>query len=199
MKNAETKGMDWSHSITFIRNMTQLFEAMLMHPEFVAIKNEHFDLVVIEWFMNDFHIGLAPHFNAPAVITTAGKASAILRNYVGVPNGVAYKPSPYLSYKGVMTFRQRLNNFLIVSGEVLLAHVMDYFWHEPHYAKHFPGPKYPSFYEARKNISLVLVNQHFSQGFMEAYLPAMVEIGGSHIKSEAEPLPTVRNCVLAAF
>lgn len=191
MNNAEKDGMDWSQMFGFIKNMTTMYEEMLVHPEFVKIKNEKFDLIVLGWFMNDFHIGLAAHFKVPAVVTLNSKATAFVRNYVGMSQGTSYNPSQFLGYQGVMTFRERVINFFAVSAENLFSYGFDYFWHEPHYAKNFPSDKYVSFDEARKNISLVLVNHHFSQGAMEAYLPNMVEVGGMHIKSEPNPLPKV--------
>lgn len=191
MKNVEEKGFEWSQMYGFLKNITSLYENMLTHPNYLNIKNEHFDLVVIGWFLNDFQVGLGAHFNAPVVWSATIKPQLTFRKFVGMSSGVSYNVAHYLNYKGVMTFQQRLMNFFAVSVEHLMAFGFDYFWYEPYYRKNFPSTDYPSYDEAKKNVSLVLVNSHFSEGSSEAYLPGMVEVGGMHIESNPKPLPNV--------
>lgn len=162
-KDAEKSGFDWSLMFTFVANMTEIYEEMLVHPKFLPIKNEQFDLIVIGWFWNDFQIGLAAHFNVPAVIDVVANPSVFHRKYIGNPSGASYNPVEFLNFKGPMSFTERFINFIGVSAENLISYWADYYWHEPHYSKNFPSNKYPSFHDARKNISLVLMNNHFSQ------------------------------------
>lgn len=195
MENSENSGYDWSRMFQFQQNMTSLYDNISVHPEFIKIKNQHFDLVIIGWLLNDFQVGLGAHFSAPVIWSTTIKPQLNFRNLVGMSSGVSYNPSTFLNYKGVMTFWQRLINFITVSAENLLLFGFEYFWYEPYYRKHFPPNKYPSYDEAKKNVSLVLVNSHFSEGSLEAYLPGMVEIGGMHIQTNTTPLSDVRNFV----
>lgn len=53
----------------------------------------------------------------------------------------------------------------------------------------FPRNKYPSYADMKKNVSLVLINHHFSQGPVRPLPPGMVEIGGIQIKEKPDPLP----------
>lgn len=57
----------------------------------------------------------------------------------------------------------------------------------------FPSERYISYDEARKNISLVILNSHFSQGVVRPLVPAMVEVGGLQINPTPDKLPEVRN------
>lgn len=188
---AEDNGIGLFELLSFFQQVTDVAELMVIHPDYLKIKNEQFDLVYIGWFVNDFHIGIGAHFKCPVIMSIPNRPGVFVRNYVGMPNGVSYIPSSFMSHSGPMNFQQRLVNFIAIGVETFFTVAMDYYFQDPMYQKHFPANEYPSMYEARKNISLVLVNHHFSQGVLEAYLPAMVEVGGMHIKSEPEPLPSV--------
>lgn len=64
------------------------------------------------------------------------------------------------------------------------------------FSKHFPSDRYRSYDEAEKNLSMVLVNGHFSQGAVRPNLPAIVDVGGLQIKPKPDPLPTVSNFLI---
>lgn len=55
----------------------------------------------------------------------------------------------------------------------------------------FPADQYISYEDATKNLSLVLLNSHFSQGGIRPYVPAMIEVGGLQIKPKPDKLPEV--------
>lgn len=57
----------------------------------------------------------------------------------------------------------------------------------------FPSDRYISYDEAMRNLSLVLLNSHFSQGGVRPYVPAMIEVGGLQVKPTPDPLPEVRS------
>ncbi|KAJ6636556.1 UDP-glucosyltransferase 2 [Pseudolycoriella hygida] len=57
-------------------------------------------------------------------------------------------------------------------------------------AQHFPASKnYPTFDEVKRNVSLVFVGHHFSQGAIRPSVPNLIEIGGIQIKDKPDPLP----------
>lgn len=43
-----------------------------------------------------------------------------------------------------------------------------------------------------KNLSIILVNSHISQGNIRPNVPAIIEIGGIQVKSTPAPLPDVK-------
>lgn len=192
MNIAENEGSSTAiHFWTFINEMPKLSEAMLLHSEFLKLKQEQFDLLIIGWFANDFQIGLGEHFKCPVIISFPFKPSIFVRNYVGNPHGISHIPSAALAHKGSMNFQQRIMNFLAITIETAMSYAIDYMVLDPIYRRHFPSDRYPSMFELRKNVSLVLVNHHFSEGSIEAYLPAIIEVGGMHINSKINPLPKV--------
>lgn len=56
------------------------------------------------------------------------------------------------------------------------------------YDESFPDPK-PSLSEAMKNVSLVLLNSHFTLSYPRPYVPNMIEVGGLHLNRVPNPLP----------
>lgn len=161
--------------------ITGRYESMFTHPDYIRIKNETFDLVIFGWFMNDFQLGVAAHFNAPAVLTLPSKMTAFVRSYIGNPNVISHVPGIIAPYKGQMNFYQRLVNFFAVAGEHIIVLMSETLIQRPYYDRNFPNDQYPSYEEARKNVALVLVAHHFSQGSMEPNLPGAVDVGGMHI------------------
>lgn len=155
-------------------------------------REESFDLIVLGWFMNDYQIGLAADFKCPAVIMSPTPAFGILRSYVGNPTGATYTPNTMLPYHGVrMSFWQRSLNVLVSAIEAVVTVGIGEFYMEPIYAQNFPADRYPSFAEAKKNVSLVLVTSHFSQGVLMANFPSLVEVSGMHISQKPMDLPKV--------
>lgn len=58
--------------------------------------------------------------------------------------------------------------------------------------KFFPEDKYSTYDQMKQNVSLILLNTHFSSNGPRSYLPNVIEIGGIQIKSKPLPLPKVR-------
>lgn len=88
-----------------------------------------------------------------------------------------------------MNFWQRFGNILMAAFETTYMK----FFYEPYqnliYEESFPGQK-PSLDELKKNVSLVLLNSHFTLNYPRPYLPNMIEVGGLHINRVPNPLPT---------
>lgn len=176
-----------------IRTTTGLTSHFLNSLQLAELKKEQFDLIVFGWFMNDFQIGLASHFDVPSVIISTVQNVKIMRDYVGNPAEVSSVPALHLNSNGPMTFMQRVKNVLIYGIEFVLTHALQYFVMQPLYIEHFPPDNYPSYDEAKRNVSLVFINSHFSQGTPSALVPGFIEYSGMHIKRQPDPLPQVRN------
>lgn len=58
----------------------------------------------------------------------------------------------------------------------------------PH-SYNFPPDRYRSYEESLKNVSLLLLNTHFSSTRPRAYLPNVIEVGGLQVKPTPSPLP----------
>lgn len=111
----------------------------------------------------------------------------------GNPFSFSYIPDSLLTLSDSMSFLERLEN--TVNGLWDLAWFNWYFVpaQDAIIKKHFKYPgveKIPSVSELIKNISLSLVNSHFSIGYSRPFSPNMVEIAGMHLKP-VQKLPKV--------
>lgn len=180
-----------------LKNFGAIATDTFTHPAVEKLKREEtFDLVVFGWFFNDYQLGIAAHFKCPSVIISTTPSMELLRNYVGNPSAVAYVTSQMIPITGQMSYKQRVFNFIATAVETILFNSIDYFLFSNVYAAYFPPDKYPTYFEAKKNVSLVLVTAHFSQGHPTPSLPAMIEVSGLHIKKNPNPLPKVRNSLV---
>lgn len=169
--------------------MSRTFD-ILKHPKFIELKKESFDLVVFGYFFNDFALGLSGHFRCPSVVLFPNVNNYFIRKLTGNPNSVSTVPAVF-SFPTPMSFFQRMANLFAGTMEPILFEVIDYVYSRPFYNEAFPAEIYPTFDEVLKNVSLVLLSQHFSERTAEALVPGVIEVAGMHIKKEPSPLPKV--------
>lgn len=170
----------------------------LNHPvlqTFLHTTNFKFDVIVMEVFMNEAFLGLGHYFGAPVVGFSTFGASKWSNDMVGNPSPMSYIPHYKVKFSDRMTFFQRVINVLMYLSE---SAFMD--WHymprqERLYNDIFPDPK-PKLHELRKNVSLVLLNNHFSLHFPRPYVPNMIEVGGLQINRTPKKLPADLQTIL---
>lgn len=155
----------------------------LTHPrmsEFLARSDINFDVVICEIFVNEALIGFGQHFGAPVIGLDTIGATMWTMEMVGAPAPLSYVPSRLLSMTDTMNFAQRIGNTLLNGLDRFIYN--QYLTHQEQiYQNVFPGISKPSLEKIRKNVSLVLVNQHYSTSFPQPLVPNMIEIGGLHI------------------
>ncbi|XP_065074448.1 UDP-glucosyltransferase 2-like [Ochlerotatus camptorhynchus] len=158
------------------------------HPEVQRIiKEEKFDLLVVG-LMADFLLGVANWLGTPTVVVHPNVAMEVVNSMVGNPSPIATVPNSMRGMPSPMSFTDRLKNSLIWILEGSFG------WYmmktsEQFYNSNFPRDQFPSYDEVRRNVSLVLVNQHFTKTSPRPYVQAMVEVGGLQIKQTPDPLP----------
>ncbi|CAH0585781.1 unnamed protein product [Chrysodeixis includens] len=158
--------------------------------QFLAEDNK-FDLVINEQFFQESLYVLAHKYNAPlALVTTFGNC---MRHNIVVRNPLQLSTvlSEFLTVEDPTSFSGRLKNLYFTIYE----YVYWRFWYleeqEKFVKKYIKGLRepVPSLYDLQKNVSLMLVNSHFSFDPPAAYLPNVVEIGGSHLIRSNTTLP----------
>lgn len=157
-------------------------------PEFQRlVREEQFDLAVVGFFMNSFIIGVGELFRCPTVLYFSASGSG-LTNVVGNPVEVAAVPHLMLGPRNPMTFLDRVINTILHGIEKIM---LMYIRHKElsYYESNFPAEKgFRSYDAAIRNVSLVMLNTHFSQYVPRPYLPNMVEVGGIQINVKPEPM-----------
>lgn len=163
------------------------------------LKADHkFDIVVGEQFFQEAFYSLAHKYQAPLVlVTTSGnymRCNIAMRNPLQLSTVVA----DYLIVKDPKSFWGRFRNAYYVMYE--------FFWWKywylpmqealiPKYIPNLPEPV-PRLYDVQSNVSLLLINSHFSFEGPVAYLPNIVEVGGLHLSKSDSELPKVSSTSL---
>ncbi|XP_060528067.1 UDP-glycosyltransferase UGT5-like isoform X2 [Cylas formicarius] len=140
---------------------------------------EHFDVVVIEQFLNDATKIFAHHFKAPLIIASSLGPNIWVNDLVANPEPPAYVPNVFLNFNDEMGFTERLYNFLFGIFCQLNTHFVVYPTQSKILKKYYPiGPDLDGIIY---NVSLVFLNSHESINEPVPIVPNMVHIGGYHV------------------
>lgn len=160
---------------TFSRNI-------LKHPNVQNLlkSNQKFDAVIIEQFNNDALKGFAHQFKAPLILVSSIGANGWVNSLVGNPAPYSYISEMFMCYSDHMTFFQRLKNTLFAIAMELNRNLYFFPRQNEILQECFPNP--PHLNDLLYNVSLIFLNSHVSTNQPKPHVPAMVEIGGYHIK-----------------
>lgn len=188
----------------FLSHMAVRSRLAVLHEKTQALlnnPNEKFDLFVLGWTANDFQLGIAGHFRVPSVVLSTFTPLKCKRDFVGNPATISTVPMMTTGQPHeAMGFLLRLKTFIFYSVEFLLVQWLNEFKHRPNYNELFPADKgYPSYDEVKKNVSLVLVNHHFSLGGIRPMMPNFIEVSGLQAKVTPDPLPVVSDSEAKSF
>ncbi|GAB0091280.1 hypothetical protein DMENIID0001_061010 [Sergentomyia squamirostris] len=152
------------------------------------MREESFDLIIIEIFRTDCLVGLGDHFKCPVIGFYSGLIDDHINDLSGNPMSVASVPHSLLGNMKEMDFITKLKTFLYsafgkITSDVLNARS------EECYKSIFPYPKYRPYDEMKRNISLFFINEHVSVDTARALVPNVIPVGGLSIKSKPDPLP----------
>lgn len=151
--------------------------------------NQKFDLIIGELFNSECSLGFIHRFKAPIVAISTTSMIIWHNRRFGNPDNPAYVPHSLLWYGDKMNFIQRVVSVLsTVYTKLKYDSFLD--TNKKLLEKHL-NSSISNFDELIKNISLILVNTHWSMEFSRPLVPAVVQIGGVHIQ-KAKKLPQVR-------
>ncbi|XP_065361599.1 UDP-glucosyltransferase 2-like [Calliphora vicina] len=181
-KFAEIMGFSWYYS-TIVKDVLNNENVckLLDSPE------EKFDLVIIETLQTDALYGIAEHFGAPIIGYSSYGTDPYIDSLVNNISPMAYTPLLTGTFTERMNFKERLENMW--SHILMMVHreLMHKPLHDRIYKQYFPKAR-RSLEELRQNISLILLNQHFSLSFPRSYVTNMIEVGGFHIQHKPQNL-----------
>jgi glucuronosyltransferase len=108
----------------------------------------------------------------------------------GNPSNPAVEPSILSGFTSSMTFSQRVYNVLL--GVYVRFAFNYYLGRQDKIVERLFGPNYPTLHELQKNISLVLVNYHYSINGPRSSMPMIQDVAGLHIEESKDQLSQVR-------
>lgn len=144
---------------------------------------EQFDLIIVDQTLEECFLSFAPIFNSPPIIAISAYVSPPwINTIVGNPQIPSFTNTYILPYTDHMTFMQRMTNFLLHNFVIFYWT----FYHIPAMdsiaRKHLGDSVVVPSEVIKENISLAMVNTHFSIDYPRAIVPAMIQVGGMQVK-----------------
>ncbi|KAI7815543.1 UDP-glucuronosyltransferase [Rhyzopertha dominica] len=146
-----------------------------------------YDVLITEIFSTDCMLGFAHHFGIPSIAMTTSVNLPWGGDRFGNPDNPSYIPNYFVPYNGKMTLYERIINTLALIGTKLTYEIVSN-WGCNELARKFFGPDLPHLNDLAYNMSLLLVNSHFSLHQARPTVPNFVEVAGLHIR-DPKPLP----------
>lgn len=147
--------------------------------------NETFDLVIIEQFVNEAHMGFAPHFNAPLITFSSLGLCEWNSHLIGNVRLPSVTPLTFSPYTDKMTFFQRLHNVFLNLFDVIIKELVAFPHQQELLTKYFPGEM--KLKDIMYNASLLLLNSHATTTHPSTLSSSVIEIGGFHVSSKKLP------------
>ncbi|XP_037040608.1 UDP-glycosyltransferase UGT5-like isoform X1 [Bradysia coprophila] len=165
-----------------------LCDFTLKHENVRALYGRKYDLVIIEIFGTDSMIGLGQQFDAPVIGFSTFSTSRWTNDLIGNPSPLSYVSHTMQDFPDKMNLWNRILNIVFYGYESLILNAMSHPLQRWVYNSAFPNAKL-TYDEARKNVSLIFVNSHFSLARPLPYGPNTIEVGGMHVSRNPKPLP----------
>ncbi|XP_065368813.1 UDP-glucosyltransferase 2-like [Calliphora vicina] len=181
---------------SFFSNMQSIFGKSVLATSNIInnpyvkeiMKNEQFDMIMLDTFICEALYGLGEHFNAPMVGISNFGALTSLDLMVGNVSPLSFVPSLFTQHTFDVTFWKRCLNVALNVVDLMTHELLQLPLQRRLYNDLFPNATI-TFDQANRNFSLVLLNQHFSLSFPRPYVPNMIEVAGLHIEENLQNLP----------
>ncbi|GLV33061.1 UDP-glycosyltransferase family 36 member D1 [Carabus blaptoides fortunei] len=153
------------------------------------LKEDHkFDLIITEMFNTECFLGFVHKYQIPFVGLSSCTLMPWTSKRFGNPTNPAYIPANLLPFSHRMSFLERVENTMFY---VMANILFEYFMENPGYveARKAFGDELPRLDTVASNVSLLLVNTHFSLNLPRPLVPNIIEVGGMYLpKRKALPL-----------
>ncbi|XP_060872471.1 UDP-glycosyltransferase UGT5-like [Metopolophium dirhodum] len=151
----------------------------------------HFDLVLFENFYHECFVTLGHKFNASVVQLFPSIPNAGVAQWHRNPYDGSYIPDINTGFCDNMSFIERLTNTVLSFIHTALSSFFYFPKQRDLMDKYFNYTGWetrPSMENMLKNISLTLINTHFSVGTPRPLVPSYIDVAGMHLKP-ASTLP----------
>lgn len=152
---------------------------------FIHSKEFHFDLVLFENFYHECFVAIGHKFNAPVIQFIPSIPNAGIAQWHGNPYDASYIPDITSGFSDVMSFKERLTNTAISFVHTALSSLYYLPTQRALMDKYFNYTGWetrPSMENMLKNISLTLLNTHFSIGTPRPFVTSYIDVAGMHLK-----------------
>lgn len=147
------------------------------------------DVIIVEMFNSDCFLSFSDKLSAPVVGVSSSPIFYWYQNRFGNPSHTGYIPNNLLTYSDRMTFFERVGNTLVSLVHQFVYDFIIVRTDERIVSESFGENTLP-LSRISQNMSLMLVNTHFTNNFPKPLVPNIIEVGGIHI-GKKKPLPKV--------
>lgn len=164
--------------------------------EFIYSDDYHFDVVLFDNFYQHCLVTMGHKFGAHVIQLLSTPPIAYFSQWHSQPFNPSFIPDPNSGYTDHMSFVTRTVNFLITLLQLILYSIFYMPKQNEIMFKHFNYTGWenrPSIEEMTKNISLTLINTHFTIGTVKPLVPNFIEVGGMHLKPASKLLKVIFN------
>lgn len=154
--------------------------------------SKQYDVIIMEYFNSDCMLGLIHVYGIKAPIVAMSSSGLLpwMPDRLGLNDNPAFVPQLTTYYKTKMNFFDRIENSLLtIYYKYWFRHAIQQKEQEI-IEKHF-GRKIPDLRELAKNVSLIIINTHYTVNGVRPLLPGLIEAGGMHIDHTRKPIPHV--------
>ncbi|XP_076628225.1 UDP-glycosyltransferase UGT5 [Colletes latitarsis] len=153
-----------------------------------VVESEKFDLVLTENFNTNCFMPVVHKTGAPFVQISTHQLMDWAVEHLAASHEASYVPAMFSHLPKPMNFLQRTWNVLLISFVTTVYDTL-YNWRDQSMAEKYYGPGIPNVKEISKNVSLMLLNTHYSLHGAQHFPRNVIEVGGLHIPSKPNPLP----------
>lgn len=153
-------------------------------------KNARFDIILVEQFNSDCALGIAHLLDAPVIGLQSHTLMPWTLDKFSQPAFLSYFPNLFLGFRPHMTFWQRVENTINHYAINLIYNRYSSSVEHGIVEKNL-NRKIPPLDVIGRNLSLLLINTHYTFHGVKPLVPSIVEVGGIHLKRTLNTLNTV--------
>ncbi|KAK9306718.1 hypothetical protein QLX08_002635 [Tetragonisca angustula] len=150
-------------------------------------KDPPYDLMITEYFGSPCYLGLGTLLNTPVAIVMSSLETSYIDSFMGNPFNFAFFPGASLENVVLNTFFDRVWNLVLNYKDALTFY--HYTSDQTDMMRKYLGWDLPDVRQLERNVTLALVNSHYSFHGIRSFAPAVIEVGGLHVQDEEIPLP----------
>lgn len=152
--------------------------------EFIFSDRYEFDVVLFDNFYQHCFLAIGHKFGAHVIQLLPTSPDAFYSQLHSQPFNPSFTPDPNSGYTDQMSLFTRIMNFLVTYIKLLLYPIFYMPKQNEIMYKHFNYTGWecrPSIEKMIKNISLTLINTHFTIGSVRPLIPNFIEVAGIHL------------------
>lgn len=158
-----------------------------------------FDLIIIEAFNTDCYLGLVHRLKAPFIHISSSTSLPWFTSRFGQPDNPAYISNLFMGFSDKLGFGARVINTM----DHIWTNLLYQYYITPRdyeFAKAAFGNDLPRLEDIAMNVSLYIINEHFTIQRSKPTVPAVINVGGVHLaKKVIKKLPKVINIIKIKF